>query len=62
MSQTAPETHDTPLVPPTVPPMPGVEMFDLNGKGLKVPLDEVLSMADKDCRYCTDRSATDRRT
>jgi hypothetical protein len=47
-------TTETPLTPPASRPMPPLspQMFDLNGKGLKVPLAEVLSMADKDCRYC----------
>ena len=50
---TAPEPTAAPLVPQEPPEPSPLEMFDLNGRGLKVPLAEVLAMADKDCRYCT---------
>jgi DNA repair exonuclease SbcCD ATPase subunit len=42
---------ETPAMLPSEPPAPP-KMFDLNGKGMLVPLAEVLAMADKDCRYC----------
>lgn len=50
---TAPEPTAAPLVPQEPPEPSPLEMFDLNGRGLNVPLAEVLAMADKDCRYCT---------